>query len=139
MGVKTGSLYMAKLRDPTSSDLLLPPKGWDKGMCHHAWPCQHIHTAGLVTETLSLLGSYHPCSLSHGRVPPLYLKVTSQVAPEHQAQKRLKGTELPSSACRGLWCPPPLSPCPFPSSTNHRAPSSTNHRTGTKSHFSICS
>lgn len=112
MGVKTGSLYMAKLREATSSDLLLPPKGWDKGMCHHAVP---IHTAGPVTETLSLLGSYHPCSLSHGRVPPLYLKVTSQVAPEHQAQERLKGAE-------GFGAPSSLhAPSRLASGTNHRA------------------
>lgn len=39
-GVETGSLYMAKLKDPTSANLPLPPKCWEKGVCHHAWPCR---------------------------------------------------------------------------------------------------
>lgn len=32
-GDETGSLYMAKLRDPTSTDLPLAPKDWNKGVC----------------------------------------------------------------------------------------------------------
>lgn len=35
---ETGSLYMAKLRDPASADLPLAPKDWNKGVCHLTWP-----------------------------------------------------------------------------------------------------